>query len=59
MSWQDAHRYNQALREIETELNWTAGAVRALADAHPGLVRALALPDAIDRLDEDASVGAA
>jgi hypothetical protein len=24
MSWQDAHRYNAALRAVETELNWTA-----------------------------------
>ena len=91
MSWQDAHRYNRALREIETELNWTDGtelvwraeyreifgsreqvllalrsrlqttlyaqiddlaatsaeSVRALAAAHPGVVRALALPEAI------------
>jgi hypothetical protein len=108
MSWDDAHRYKQALREIETELNWTggselvwraaygeifgtrervllalrsrlqttlyaqlddlaaehggtAGAVRALADAHAGVVRALALPDAVDWIDEDADalVGAA
>jgi hypothetical protein len=22
MSWQDAHRYNAALRAVETELNW-------------------------------------
>jgi hypothetical protein len=88
MSWQDAHRYNEALRAVEAQLNWTAdgqviwrpeyadifgspervllalgtrwrtlvqaqvedvvtadggpaGAVRALAAAHPGLVRAL------------------
>jgi hypothetical protein len=24
MSWQDAHRYNEALRAVEAELNWTA-----------------------------------
>jgi hypothetical protein len=107
MSWQDAHRYNQALREIETELNWTDGtelvwrpeygeifgsrewllqalrsrlrtmlyaqlddladapsdAVRALAAAHPGVVRALALPEAIHWIDAQAdalaTVGAA
>lgn len=88
MSWQDAHRYNEALRAVEAQLNWTgdgriiwrpeyadifgspervllalrtrwqtlvqaqvediatadggpSGVVRALAAAHPGLVRAL------------------
>jgi hypothetical protein len=24
MSWEDAHRYNAALRAVETELNWDA-----------------------------------
>ena len=98
MSWQDAHRYNRALREIETELNWTDGtelvwrpeyleifgsreqvllalrsrlrtalyaqlddlattsseSVRMLAAAHPGVVRALALPEAVHWIDADA-----
>lgn len=98
MSWQDAHRYNRALREIETELNWTDGtelvwrpeyreifgsrervllalrsrlrttlyaqiddlaatsaeSVRMVAAAHPGVVRALALPEAIHWIDETA-----
>ncbi|MDT4915559.1 MAG: hypothetical protein QOH89_259 [Pseudonocardiales bacterium] len=100
MSWQDAHRYNRALREIETELNWTEGTelvwrpeyreifgsperlllalrsrlqttlyaqlddlagpsgpapevMRTLAAAHPGVVRALALPGAIRWIDAD------
>jgi hypothetical protein len=105
MSWDDANRYNRALREIETELNWTDGtelvwrseyreifgsreclllalrsrlrttlyaqfddlastapeAVRKLAAAHPGVVRALALPDAINWItdDDDALVAGA
>src|SRR4051812_20380574 len=93
MSWEDAHRYNMALREVEAQLNWTgdgeiawrqeyaeifgsperlllalrsrwettlqaqvddtitvdggtAGVLRALAAAHPGLARALARAEA-------------
>lgn len=102
MSWQDAQRYNRALREVRTELNWSEGAeivwrpeyveifgsreqlllalrsrlqttlhaqmddlagpggqpaevLRALAAAHPGVVRALAVPDAITWVDVDAA----
>lgn len=98
MSWQDAHRYNQALREVRAELDVVAdvqrvwrpeyqevfgsperlvlalrsrwhttlqaqiedvvtedggpcGAVRALAAANPGWVRALARAGAIAAID--------
>src|SRR3954447_2958140 len=94
MSWEDAHRYNKALREVEAQLNRTgdgrivwrpeyaaifssperlllalrsrwetmlqaqvadivtadggpAGVLRALAAAHPGLVRGLARAETV------------
>lgn len=103
MSWRDAHRYNAALRAVETELNWNADgelfwrpeyaeifgtphqlllALRsrwetmvhtqigddlvvngwasdemwALAEAHPGLARALARAHVIEWLDPDAAL---
>jgi hypothetical protein len=102
MSWQDAHRYNRALRDVRAELNWSEGTeivwrpdyveifgtrerlllalrsrlqttlhaqaddlavaggqpadvLRALAAAHPGVVRALAVPDAITWVDAGAA----
>jgi hypothetical protein len=106
MSWQDAHRYNRALRDVAVELNWSEGTeivwrpeyveifgsrqrllmalrsrlrttlhaqlddlagpggqpadvLRALAIMSPGVVRALALPDAIRWTDATLAVSAA